>query len=464
MKKSMKLWDIVFMNVTAVIGLRWLPIAAGYGASSITLWILAAMFFFIPVSLIASELATTWPDEGGIYVWVKNAYGEKPAFITSWFYWTTNLFYYPSLLTFIAVVIAFLIDPKLSNNKLYVCSVILVVFWVVTLINLRGTSVGKWISNLSGTLGTLLPGLIIILLGIASVFIWKRPIPTDYSLHSLIPQLGSKSNISFLSTLMFAMAGIEVTTILAGETENPQKVFPKAIVISAFLIAGVYILGTVAMTFIIAPDKIGAASGIMDAVKLIADELNIPGIVAVVAISLTIGNFGGLSIWIVGPIKMLFESTKSGVLPKSFTKLNKNDMPANAMIIQACIVTAIVLVTSLLPSVNAFYGILVLMTTINYFIPYLLIFPSFVKLRKLYPDKHRPFRVPGGNGFAYLITALGFFSVVLAIVVALIPSADLKTMKDIIVNESELIGGPIVFLAVGLAFFRNYEKKKISNT
>lgn len=462
MKKSMKLWDIVLMNVTAVIGLRWIPIAAGYGASSIFLWLIAAVCFFIPISLVSCELATTWPDEGGMYVWVKNAYGEKPAFMTSWFYWTTNLFYYPSLLTFIAVVISFMINPALAENKLYVCSVILIVFWSITLVNLKGLKVGKWLSNLSGTLGTLFPGLVIIVLGIISAFIWKRPVPTDYSAANWIPHLGSSSNIAFLSTLMFAMAGIELTPILAGETENPQKTFPKAIVISAFLIAGTYILGTVAMTFIISPDKIGSASGIMDAVKLIADQLSIPAIVTIVALSLTIGNFGGVSVWVVGPIKMLFESTKSGILPNSFTKLNENDMPQNAMIIQACIITAVVLVTSLLPSVNAFYGILVLMTTINYFIPYLILFPAFIKLRKAYPEKNRPFKVPGGNWFAYLITILGLLSVITAIVLPLIPSADLTAVKDIIVYECEIIGGPIVFLLIGMYFFKKYEKKNLA--
>lgn len=461
MKKSMKLWDIVLMNVTAVIGLRWIPIAAGYGASSILLWILAAALFFIPISLIASELATTWPDQGGMYVWIREAYGEKPAYITSWFYWTTNLFYYPSLLTFIAVVISFMFNPALADNKVYVCSVILIVFWGVTLFNLKGMNCGKWLANISGSLGTIFPGLVIIVLGILSTLVWKRPIPTNYSAVNWIPHLGSQSNIAFLSTLMFAMAGIEVTTVFAGETEEPQKVFPKAIVISAFFIAGIYILGTVAMTLIISPDKIGAASGIMDAIKLVATEVKIPGLVMVVAISLTIGNFGGISVWIIGPIKMLFESTKSGILPESFTKLNKNDMPQNAMIIQACIITVIVLVTSLLPSVNAFYGILVLMTTINYFIPYLILFPAFIKLRKKYPDKVRPFRVPGGNGFAYLITVLGLISVITAIVLPLIPSSDLKTVSQIIVYECEIVGGPVIFLIVALYFFKKYEKKNL---
>lgn len=459
MKKSMKLWDVVLMNVTAVIGLRWIPIAAGYGASSVLLWILAAVLFFIPISLIACELATTWPDQGGMYVWVREAYGEKPAFLTSWFYYTTNLFYYPSLLTFIAVVISFLINPDLANNKAYVVSVILIVFWGVTLFNLRGTSVGKWLSNVSGLFGTILPGLIIIILGFASVLIWKKPVATSYSAANLLPHLNSSSNLAFLSTLMFAMAGIEITPILAGETENPQKTFPKAIVISAFIIAGIYIIGTIAVTLVVTPDKIGTASGIMDAVKIIGNTLNIGWLVALVAITLTIGNFGGISVWAVAPIKMLFESTKEGIFPEYLTKVNKYDMPQNAMIVQAILVTIIVLLTSFLPTVNAFYGVLVIMTTINYFIPYLILFPAYLKLRKTKPDVNRPFKVPGGKWFPILITVFGFVSVALAIGFSLVPSPDLKTTADIVINEARLIGGTAIFLIVALWLYASYNKK-----
>lgn len=459
MKKSMKLWDVVFMNVTAVIGLRWIPIAAGYGAASIPLWILAAILFFIPVSLIACELATTWPDQGGMYVWVREAYGEKAGFLTSWFYYTNNLFYYPSLLTFIAVVMAFLFNPALANNKAYVISVILIVFWGVTLYNLKGTRVGKWLTNLSGTLGTILPGLIIIVVGFASVLFWGRPIASNYSAANWIPNLGSQSNLAFLSTLMFAMAGIEITPILAGETEDPQRTFPKAVVISAAFIAGIYIIGTVAVTFIMTPDKIGAASGIMDAMQLVGKSVNLPWLAFAVALTLTIGNFGGISVWAVAPLKMLFESTKEGIFPPSLTKLNKNEMPQNAMILQAVIVTVIVLLTSFLPSVNSFYGVLVIMTTVNYFIPYFILFPAFIKLRKLYPDRPRPFKVPGEKFFPMLITIFGFFSVALAIGFSFIPSSDLKTTFDIATNEIRLICGPVVFLIIGLLLYSSYKKK-----
>lgn len=474
MKKSLGLFDIVLMNVTAIIGLRWITIAAGFGASSIFLWFFAAFLFFIPLGLVSAELATGWPKQGGLYVWVREAFGEKPAFITSWFYWINNLFYYPSLLTFIAVTIAFLIDPiliknnylanteSLADSKFYVCGLTVVFFWLLTLVNCKGLRVGKWLANVSGLFGTILPGLTIILLGIASVFVFKRPVPTDYSLSQLLPSLSSYTNISFLSTLMFAMAGIELTPILAGDTENPEKIFPRATVISAIIISVIYIIGTVSMTMIISPDKIGSASGIMDAMKLLSAELNFPYLLYAMALMITLGNFGGVSVWIIGPIKMLFESTRQGVFPDFFVKTNEDGMPQNAMIVQAFLITLIVILTSFLPSVETIYEVLILMTTITYFIPYILLFAAFMKLRKSFPDTPRPYKIPGGNIVAWLITAVGLFSVTLAIVLPFVPSKNLITSQAILIYELEVGGGPLFFGLIGYLIYRHYESKTLA--
>lgn len=461
MKKVMRLWDIVLMNVTAIIGLRWLPIAAGYGASSISLWILAALLFFIPLGIISTELATAWPDEGGLYVWTKQAYGEKPAFLVSWFYWANSFFYSPSLLTFLAVTLAFLFDPALASNKYFVCPVVLGLLWLVTLLNIHGMQIVKKLSNLGGLFGTLLPGIIIIVLAIIAVLVWHRPIPTDYSLTHLLPNFGSKSNIAFLSILMFSMAGIELTPILAGETENPQKTFPRSLFISTILILATYIIGTVAITWIITPEKIGAASGIMDALVIISKDLNVPFITSIMALMLLLGGLGGACVWIIAPIKMFFESTKQGVLPESFTRLNENNVPARAMISQSLIITIVVIATSFLPSVNVFYETLVLMATITYFIPYLVMFAAFLKLRKSHPHRERPYRVPGGKFSVWAISAIGFSSVLLAIVLPFfIPPADLASAHDILMYKIEIAMGPIIFFILGYFIYWLYERKQ----
>lgn len=462
MKKIMHTRDIVLMNVAAIIGLRWLPIAAGYGASSLVLWIIAAVMFLIPLGLVSSELATAWPEEGGIYVWVREAYGEKLGFLISWFYWTNSFFYFPSLLIFIAVTMAFVINPALATNKIYVCSTVLVTLWVITILNFRGTRVLKYLSNLGGVIGTIIPGLVIVALGFGAVFFWHRPIPTDYSWSSLWPNFGADSNIVFLSTLMFSMAGIELTPTLAGETHNPKKTFPRALLISAILIVLIYIVGTLAITFMISPSEIGSASGIMDALKLITQELHLPLVLPLIAIMILLSSFSGVSVWAVVPIKMLYTSCKGGVLPHSFTKLNKYEMPRNALLIQSIIVTIIILGTSLLPTVNSFYEILILMATITYFIPYVLMFMTFLKLRSKYPHQERPYKVPGGKIFAWIVTIVGLFSVLLAILLPfIVPPKDLHTTTDILLYRLEIAAGPVIFAVLGYWIYARYEKRQL---
>lgn len=460
MKKVMGLSDIIFINVTAIIGLRWLPIAAGYGASSILMWILAAAMFFIPLGLVSTELATTWPEEGGIYVWVKKAYGDKTSFLVAWFYWVNSFFYLPSLLTFISVTLAFLINPVLAKNKLFICSLALVELWIVTLLNFRDIKVLKRIADFGGILGIIVPGLVIIGLGFFAAFVLHYPIPTDYSFSQWIPNLGSQSHIVFLSTLMFSMAGIELTPILAGETKDPQKTFPKATLISALIIVGIYIIGTAAITFVIAPAKIGAASGVMDALKLIGGELHLPFIAPLIALLVVIGSIGGSSVWLVVPIKMFFESCKGGVLPEYFTRCNKNGMPSNAILTQACITSIVILLTSLMPSVNTFYEILVLMATITYFIPYLAMFFAFLKLRRTEKHVYRPYKVPGGKFLPHFMAYLGIFSVLLAILLPFLFSPeDIQDHYHILLYRLELIAGVVFFGILGYYIYKRHEKR-----
>lgn len=175
-------------------------------------------------ALVSAELATTWPDQGGLYVWVKKAYGDKTAFLTSWFYWINSFFYWPSLFTFVAVTIAFLFNPALAKNKYFICGTVLLGLWIVTLLNFISMKVVKFFSKFSGSLGIILPGIIIIIMGFITFFIWKNHHQLIIRGQAWIPHFGSGANIAMLSTLMFSMAGIEITPILAGETHNPQNI------------------------------------------------------------------------------------------------------------------------------------------------------------------------------------------------------------------------------------------------
>lgn len=462
MKKALGVTDIVWINIVVIIGLRWMPVAASYGAASIVLWCLAAMLFFLPLSFVSAELATTWPEQGGLYVWVKKALGERYGFLTSWFYWVYSFAYMPSLLTFVAICFAYVIDPELAKSKYFVASVILGCFWGITLLNTRGLRNIKFLPDISGSVGTLLPGLVVIALGFASVFIWKHPIATSYAAHNWVPHLGSQSNIAFLLMLMFSMTGIELSPTLAGETRDPAKTFSRAIIITVIVVVSIYIIGTLAINFILPPEQVTISTGILDAISLIGKQLNLPYLVALFAIAINIGNLGAISMWVLGPITMLFESTKGGILPPFLTKLNKNNMPTNIMFLQA---TAISFVTIsglfFFPTVNAFYETLALLATIIYFIPYIFMFLAFLSLRKTHPHVIRPYRVPGGMFVARLISIIGIVSVSLAIIFSfLIPPGDIHTTKEILFYRLEIGLPPILLWVIGSFLYHNHDRKR----
>ncbi len=463
MKRIMRVWDIVFMNIAAVLAIRWLPIAAACGASSILLWIAAILLFAIPLGLVSTELATAWPDQGGMYIWVREAFGKRAGFIVSWFYWVNNFFYYPAVLTFITVIMASIINPELAHNKFFVCSCVVGFLWISTFINIHGMKIFSKFSNLAGIFGVLLPLVILIILGFCSVWVWQRPIATDYLWVNWLPNFGSKSNLGAFSILLFSMAGLELIPTMAGETENPQKTFPRATFISAICIASLYIISTVAITFVLSPGKIGAASGVGDALLLLEKELHLPFLVLIVGGMIVLGSIGSIGVWIVVPIKMLLESCREGVLPKWFTQINKDGMPVRALLVQAVIVTLVIICTSFLPSINAFFGTLALMAVITMFIPYAFMFLAFIKLRRQYPERVRPYRVPGSKIVSYLIAGTGLLSVFLAIFLPFIlPPNDLQNAHDILLYRIELAAGPIVFAAIGYGIYWLFELRQKS--
>ncbi|MEI8055640.1 MAG: APC family permease [bacterium] len=461
MKRIMRVWDIVFINIAAIVGVRWLAMTAAYGASSVLLWVIAMLLFFIPLGLVSTELATTWPDQGGVYVWIREAFGRRAGFMASWFYWVNNFFYYPAVLTFITVIVTSVINPELAHNKLFVCGCVIGFLWISTFINVHGMKAFVRFSNLAGIFGVLLPLMILIILGFGSVLFWKIPIATDYSWANWLPDLGSKSNLGFLAVLLFSMSGIELMPTMAGETENPQKTFPRAAFISAFFIVSLYIVSTVAITFVLSPEKLSAASGVIDVLFVLERELHVPFLALIVGGMIVLGSVGSIGVWIVAPIKMLLESCKDGALPKWFTQTNKDDMPTRALLAQALGVTLIIICTSFLPTINAFFTTLVLLAAITQFIPYVFMFLAFIKLRIKYPDKLRPYRVPGCKFIGYLVSGMGLFSVFLAIALLFIlPPNNLQSAHDILFFRIELAVGPIVFAAVGYAIHKLFEMRQ----
>ncbi|WP_150468148.1 APC family permease [Francisella sp. SYW-9] len=438
--KVLGLKDVTIMAVTANFGIRWIPVAACLGASAIFFWILGAVMFFLPLVVIAVELSKKHPDEGGIYSWTVRALGEKAGFMVAWLYWVNTVFYYPAVLIFLATNFAYFIGrPDLVSNHYYITIVVLTAFWLVTIVSFYGLKANKYLVDVGGVLGSFLPAIAIIVLGFIA-YLMVGQSATDFSLENVIPHDNVWHNLSTLTIIMFAMAGIEIIPTFANSVKDAKRNLYYGLMISAFILLGLYILGTVALNLVASPNTINSASGLMQAFEVIGQRFGWDWFPRLMAFLLTFAELAAVSIWLLAPVVMFFKCTPKGILPEWLHKTNKHDSPRNALIFMGILVTLIVLLTNFLPSVNVMYQALILMATVLYFIPYLYLVVAYIKLMD--------------NSYKYILGTLVFISTSLGIIFSFQPPGDLKGFYDIAIYEFELILGPIIFIAIGWALYK----------
>ncbi len=433
--------DVTIMAVVANFGIRWIPVAAGLGASAILFWILGALIFFMPLSIIAAKLSKKYPDQGGLYAWTKRALGDTAGFMVAWLYWINTIFYYPAVLIFLATNFAYFIGkPELANNHLYITCTVLIAFWLITIISFYGIRANKYLVDIGGVIGSFIPALAIIILGVSYYFISGHS-ATTYSWHALLPQSSITHNLSTLTIIMFAMAGIEVIPTFANSVKNPRKNLFWGLIVASIILFGLYILGTIALNILSQPADIQKASGLLQAFSIIDQRYHIEWFTKLMAFLLTFAEFAAVSIWLLAPVIMFFQCTPKGILPDWLHRQNKYEAPQNALIFMGILVSIIIILTNFITSINAMYQALILMATILYFIPYLYLVFAYNKLER-------------NNLFiTRLLATLVFTSTLLGIIFSFQPP-DLHTTTQIIVYEAEVIIGPIIFIVIGWLLYK----------
>lgn len=440
------------INVAAVSSVRNWPTIAEYGLSSLFFFAVAAILFFIPVSMVAAELATGWPKTGGVFAWVKEAFGHRTGFLAVWLLWAENVIYYPALLSFIAGTIAYIIDPALANNTFYMLGIIIGVFWLTTLANLLGMRASGWISTFGVITGTIIPGGLIITLGILWFFS-GNPIEINISIDSLIPNMSSPTQLVFFSGVLVALGGLEMSAVHARDVENPQKNYPKAILLSAILVLGLYILGVLAIAVVIPQKQINLVAGSLQAFSFFVNSYGLNWLTPVIAALLTLGAFGTLSTWIAGPSKGLLGAAQSGDLPPFFRKLNRHGMPVALLIGQALIVSLFSLVFLVMPTVSSAYWILNAMVAQLYLLMYILMFAAAIKLRYKRPDVPRPYKIPGGTVGMWIVGGLGLIGSSSTFIIGFLPPAQIPTGNTFFYILFLLISIAIASLAPSIILF-----------
>ena len=451
-RRVLSVFTLAMVNVAMIASLRGLPTMAEYGLTAVFFFVVAALVFLIPTALVSAELATGWPKRGGVYVWVKEALGARWGFVAIWLQWLQNVIWYPTVLSFAAATFAFAISPALANNRFYALAVILAAYWGATLVNFRGMKTSGWISTVGVIGGTLVPGALIIGLGIAWLAL-GNPSQLELSGAAFVPDLGGMSSIVLAASTLLFFAGMEVSATHAQEVKNPQRDYPKAILIATLVVLAVFVLGTLSIAVVVPREKISLVAGLMQAFTAFLDKFHLAWLIPVVALLIAFGVFGQISTWIAGPSKGLLAVARHGFLPPFLQRVNRRGVQTHILVVQALIVTALSLVFLLMPTVSSSYWILTALTAQLYLVMYVLLFVSAVRLRYSEPGVARAYKVPGGKLGMWLVAGVAVAAAAFTVAIGYFPPAQLQT-GNVFFYEAFLVLGMLIVCAVPLLVYQ----------
>ena len=448
---------LAIMNVTAVVSLRGLPAEAEYGLSSAFYYLFAALVFLIPTALVAAELAAMFADkQGGVFRWVGEAFGKRMGFLAIWLQWVESTIWYPTVLTFGAVSLAFIgmndaHDMALASNRLYTLVVVLAIYWLATFISLKGMSwVGK-VSKIGGLVGTIIPAGLLVVLAIVYLVSGGHS-QLDFK-GDFFPDFSNFNNLVLASSIFLFYAGMEMGGIHVKDVDNPSVNYPKAVFIGSFITVLIFVLGTFSLGIIIPKNEINLTQSLLVGFDRYFDFIRASWLSPIIAIALAFGVLAGVLTWVAGPSKGIFAVGRAGYLPPFFQKTNSIGVQKNILFIQGGIVTLLGLLFVVMPSVQSFYQILSQLTVLLYLIMYLLMFAAAIYLRYNMKEANRPFRIGSkGNGLMWLIAGVGFLGSLLAFVLSFIPPGQIAVGSNAM-WYSVLVIGCIVVVAVPLVIY-----------
>jgi len=458
LEKTLRTRDLVLFNVAAIVGMRWIALAAHSGPSSLSLWVLAALAFFVPQGLCVTALCSGIPEEGGLYVWSREAFGPRQGFVAGWLYWTSNILYFPTL-TLSTVVFALYVFnfrfAALENSRAYTAGASLVLLAIALAFNIVGLNTGKWVQNVGG-LAQWIPSAILLVLGVVALATAgsATPIPA----RSLLPSLEKKDTIIFFAQICFGFAGLELAPMMAGEVHDPRRTFPRAIWISALTIAACYILGTLSMLWALPAGKISIIAGVNQAIAQAGAAHGLHWVGPPVALLMTLAGLGGLGAWLVGTARLLFVGGLDRYLPPVFGRTHPRwKTPYVALLVQAGLSAVFILAATQGSTVHTAYLMLVDATLIVYFIPYLYMFAAAIRLRVAIERTPGAIPVPGGAAGSWIVNGVGFTTTLLAIILALVPPSDEAGKIGFFLK---VFGGCTAFVVAGFLFYAWAERRR----
>jgi glutamate:GABA antiporter len=452
LRREMGFWDVLLFNIVTVLGPRWVAAAAHNGTSSISLWIMAALFFFVPYGLVINELSSRFPVEGGLYVWAKEAFGDFHGFVAGWNYWIYTIFYFPGLLLASAAMCAYIVGSggdSLAQNRTFLLLVSFGLLIVAVVLNIVGLNIGKWLQNVGG-IATYAP--LLMLVGIAALIYHMHGSVTTFTWATVWPRW-DWDTVNFWSQIAFAFTGLELVSAMSEEIRDPQRTLPRALFGSSILIAGMYIVATIATLVLVPAPEISPTSGVFHAVTIGSVAMGVGFLGIVAALLVTVGNAGGVGSTVAGIARVPFIVGIDRYLPAFFGKIHpKWHTPWVSILVQAVISGLVLLVSQISESVRGAYDGLVSITIIIYFIPFLYMFAAVIKLVNRPDRRTNPHAVliPGGKIGVWLTAGIGFLIALVCMVISLVPPGD-STNKFLF--EVKVVAMTVAAILFGLVLY-----------
>jgi glutamate:GABA antiporter len=433
-KYKMSLFSIVMVSSAFVISIRNLPQMAVTGLEMIFFIVIATLFFFLPASFVSAELATGWPKKGGIYVWVREAFGVKWGFLAVWMQWSYMIISLITMLYFIGGTIAFVFAPHLAQNRAFLIAILWIGVWVATFVGAKGERVSSIVSAVCFIGGVLIPGLLIIFLGIVYV-LQGNPINLNFasSASSFFPDVRHITTLVLFAGFVRAFTGIEASSSHANSVENPQRSFPIAIFFVLIVGFSLNLLGSLSVAIVIPQDQISLVAGVMEAFVQFLSKFHLQYLIPVLGLLIGLGATGQISTWLMGPSKGLLATAQNGELPRFFQIETEKGAPKNILLLQATCIGIVGTVIMALPNINISFWFTVALSIMIYSTMYMFMFITAIYLRLKKPDVVRGYRIPPKktNIGMWIVAGVGLFTMISAFILALLPPAELPTRHNV---------------------------------
>jgi len=452
-KRVLSVFALVMINVIAIDSLRNLPTNAANGLLVPFFYLLAGLLFLLPCALVTAELATHHPEEGGVYVWVREAFGLRVAFVAMWLQWIYNVFWYPTILAFIAVNIAYLIDPTLAQSKMFMLATAITLFVIASIANSFNMQVSGLISIFSAMVGTLLPMLCIIILGIAWIATGHPvALDTEWS-HWLPSKLSDWHNSAYLVVVLFSLMGLEMSAVHAEEVKNPERDYPRALLISSLIIVITLTLASTAIALVIPANQLDIISGLDQALATFLHAFHLQSLMPLVLLMILIGGFGGMAAWVIGPTKGMMIAAQDGCLPQCLASHNRFNAPHGMLFLQCVLVVLLCSLFLYFPTINAAYWLLSDLTAQLALIFYVILFASALRLRYKTARKASAYRIPFANTGIWVAALTGIGACLFGIVVGFF-LPDNIAIKSPLMFDLLLLGGIVIAILVPLLLYQ----------